>query len=148
MSHRDPLAATALSLVGPCLALCLQAACAQQRTLPAPDPRPLQGRWEAEGDSGTISVTIVGSSLHFYERPDHQFDTTFTLIPGSAPPELHATILDSPRTSGSVGERVVAIYEIEDGVLDIAAVDESDGRPASFENAISRYRLERVDPSD
>lgn len=110
--------AAPLAFVG--LGLCLQAACAQQPPSappPAPDPRPLQGRWESETGSGTISMTIEGDSLYFYERPDHQFDTTFTLVPGTDPPELHATILDSPRTTDNAGELVIAIYELEDGVL-------------------------------
>ncbi len=87
-------------------------------------------------------MTIAGDSLYFYERPDFQYDTTFTLAPGTDPPELHATILDSPRTSGSVGELVIVIYEFEDGTLNIAAVDKSDG--ASFDDAIARYRFESV----
>ena len=89
-------------------------------------------------------MTIAGDSLYFYQRPDHQYDTTFTLVPGTDPPELHATILDSPRTSGSVGELVIAIYEFEDGTLNIAVVDKSDGEPASFDHATSRYRFERA----
>ena len=88
-------------------------------------------------------MTIAGDSLYFYERPDSQYDTTFTLAPGTDPPELHATILDSPRTTGSVGELVIAIYEFEDGTLNIAVVDKSDA-PASFDDAISRYRFERA----
>ncbi len=146
MSCRDSLGATALTFVGPCL--CLHTACAKQPPSappPAPELHRLQGYWEHDGDSGTVSMTIAGDSLYFYERPDFQFDTTFTLVPGTDPPELHATILDSPRTSGSVGELVIAIYEFEDGTLNIAVVDKSDGEPASFDNVISQYRLERVE---
>ena len=112
MSLRDSLGATALTFFGPCLCLCLHAACAKQQPsapLPAPEPHLLQGYWEDDGDSGPVSMTIAGDSLYFYARPDFQYDTTFTLAPGTDPPELHATILDSPRTSGSVGELVIAI---------------------------------------
>ncbi len=145
MSLRDSLSATALTFLGPCLCLCLHAACAKQPPCAppvAPEPHPLQGYWEGDGDSGTVSMTIAGDSLYFYARPDFQYDTTFTLAPGTDPPELHATILDSPRTSGSAGELVIAIYEFEEGTLHIAAVDKSDG--ASFDDALSRNRFERV----
>ena len=96
-------------------------------------------------DSGTASMTIAGSSLYFYERPDFQYDTIFTLAPGTDPPQLHATILDSPRTTDSEGELVIAIYELAEDTLDIAVVDGSDGAPAGFDDAISRYRFERVE---
>ncbi len=145
MSFRDSLGATALTFFGPCL--CLHAACAKQPAIarrPAPEAHLLQGYWEDDGDSGTVSMTIAGDSLYFYERPDFQYDTTFTLAPGTAPPELHATILDSPRTTDSAGELVIAIYEFEEGTLNIAVVDKSDGEPASFDHASSRYRFERA----
>ena len=150
MNLKDTLAAMALPVVGPCLCLCLQAACAQQPPSESPEPpqarepHPLQGYWEGDGDSGKVSLTVAGDSLYFYARPDFQYDTTFTLVPGSDPPELHATILDSPRTTDSEGELVIAIYAFEDGVLKLAAVDKPDGEPASFDEAISRYRFERV----
>ena len=89
-------------------------------------------------------MTIAGDSLYFYARPDFQYDTTFTLAAGTDPPELHATILDSPRTTDSEGERVIALYELEEGTLNIAVVDRSDGEPASFDDAIARYRFEKV----
>jgi hypothetical protein len=89
-------------------------------------------------------MTIAGDSHYFYARPDFQYDTTFTLVPDSDPPELHATILESPRTTDSAGELVIAIYEFENGMLNIAVVDKSDGAPASFDDTIARYRFERV----
>jgi len=147
MSLRNSLGATALAFFGPCLCLCLHAGCAEQPASappPVPESHPLQGYWEGDGDSGQVSMTITGNSLYFYARPDFQYDTTFTLIPDTDPPELHATILDTPRTTDSAGDLVIAIYEFEDGTLNIAAVDKSDGEPTSFDDAISRYRLERV----
>ena len=57
---------------------------------------------------------------------------------------MHATILDSPRTTDSAGELVIAIYEFEDGALNIAVVDKTDGAPLSFDDAIARYHFERV----
>jgi hypothetical protein len=146
MSLKDSLGATALTFVGPCLCLCLHAACAQPPApapLPAPEPDLLQGYWEDDGDSGTVSMTIEGNSLYFYRRSDFQYDTTFTLVPGTEPLELHATILDSPRTTDSEGDLVIAIYEFEDGALNLAAIDKPD-EEASFDNVISRYRFERA----
>lgn len=146
MSFRDSLGATALTFCGPCLCLCLLAACSKQSPSAPPvalESHPLQGYWEGDGDSGTVSMTIAGNSLYFYARPDFQYDTTFTLVPGTDPPELHATILDSPRTSDGAGELVIAIYEFEDGTLHLTAVDKSDG--ASFDDALSRNRFERVE---
>ena len=143
------------------LCLALHAACAEQPPAapspqpvpepeltpePAPEAHPLQGTWEGDGDSGAVTLTIAGDSLYFYARPDFQYDATFKLVPDSDPAELHATILDTPRTTDSQGELVVAIYEFEDGALTLAAVDKPEGATASFDNAISRYRLERVQP--
>jgi uncharacterized protein (TIGR03067 family) len=147
MGLRDLLSATAFTFVGPCLCLCLHAACAQQPSsepAPIPESHPLQGTWESDGDSDTVSVTIAGNSLYFYRRPDFQYDTTFTLVPDSDPLELRATILDSPRTTDSAGDVVIAIYELEEGTLHLAAVDKVEGEPASFAETISDYRLERV----
>ena len=66
------------------------------------------------------------------------------MAPGTDPPELHATIPDSPRTTDHVGELVIAVYELEDGILDIAVIDKKEGVPGSFDQGIGRYRLERV----
>lgn len=147
MSLTDSLGAAALTFTGPCLCLGLLAACAKQ--LPSappldPGPHPLQGRWEGDGDSAGVTMTIAGDSLYFYARPDFQYDTIFTLAPDTDPPELHATILDSPRTTDSVGERVIAIYAFKDGALDIAVVDKPDGAPVSFDKNIARYHFARA----
>ena len=147
MSLRVSLGATALTFFGPCLCLCLHAACAKQphSTPPAaPEPHRLQGHWEGDGDSGTVSMTIAGDSLYFYARPDFQYDAVFTLAPGTDPPEMHATILDTPRTVDSAGELVIAVYSLVGDTLDLAVVDKSDGRSPSFDQGIGRYLLQRV----
>lgn len=113
-------------------------------TSATPGLQSLEGIWEGDGDSGKVTLTIAGNSLYFYSRPDFQYDATFTLVSDTDPPELHATILDSPRTTDSEGELVVAIYTFENGTLHMAAIDKVDGVPASFDRAISRYRFERV----
>ena len=81
-------------------------------------------------------------------RPDFQYDTTFTLAEGTDPPELHATILDSPRTTDSEGELVVAIYEFDDGTLNLTVVDKTEDEPASFDDAIATYRFEKAPARD
>ena len=59
----------------------------------------------------------LGNGLSAIFKIDFQYDTTFTPVPDTDPAELHATILDSPRTTDSEGELVVAIYEFVDGKL-------------------------------
>jgi uncharacterized protein (TIGR03067 family) len=145
MSLRDSLGLTAL--FGPCLCLGLHAGCAQQpvsEPVPIPRSHPLHGSWEGDGDSGKVSLTIEGNSLYFYARPDFQYDTSFTLVPDTDPPQLRATILDTPRTTDGAGDVVIAIYDFEDGTLRLAAVDRDEGEPASFDDVISQYRLEKV----
>jgi hypothetical protein len=137
----------------------LLVACAEQRPpeiVPAPEPQAgpvasvLQGHWQSTGesDSGDCTLTIQGDSLYFYARPDFQYDATIELIPDTDPAEFHATILDTPRTTDSAGEVVVAIYALEDGGLRLAAVDKVEGEVPSFDRALSKYRFERVAEAD
>ena len=106
MNLSDSLPNSSRNLIGPCLGLGLLAACAQEPVSAPPSasvPRALEGVWEDDRGSDTVKITIEGNSLHFYERPDFQYDTTFTLVPGTDPQELHATILDSPKTTDGAG---------------------------------------------
>ncbi len=134
-----------------CALLTLIAACAQQ---PAAAPEPaasrhvLEGQWERTGDEHPATLTIEGDSLYFYSRPDHQFDTTFAFVPDTDPPELHATILDSPRTSSAAGEVVVALYRVEDGTLSLAVVNADGERPLSFDRASERLEFVRADRAE
>ena len=142
---------TVRRLASPCLLLCLYAGCAKHPPAapgPAPEAHPLQGYWEVKGQSDKTSMTIDGDSLYLYARPDFQFDTTITLAAGTDPPQLHATIRDSPRTSGNAGEVVFVIYKIEDETLTMAVVDESDEAPPSFLDAIDLYEFEKVQPRE
>jgi len=147
MSLRDKLGLTALTFFGSCLFLCLPAACAQQPSpdpTPIPESHPLQGYWEGDDGSEEVTVTIEGNSLYFYRRADFQYDTSFELVPGTDPAELRATILDTPRTTDSAGDVVIAIYEFENGTLHLAAINKVEGEPASFDENLGKYRLERV----
>jgi len=113
-------------------------------SVPAREATELEGYWEAEGESGTTSVSIDGDSLYFYARPDHQFDTTFRLVADTDPQQFRATILDTPRTSGSKGEVVWVVYKVEDETLTMAVFDGANGAPASFTENIDRYEFKKV----
>ena len=102
----------------------------QQVKARLPDLEPLQGYWEGEGVGGKCSVTITGDSLHFsgYQgdrTKPHWYKSTFTLLPGTDPQQLRATIKEG---SGHVGSVIFAIFKIEDGTLTLAA-DEGSGEP-------------------
>ena len=115
----------------------------------------LQGTWEGfllemAGPDGpiikgtnTITVTITGNSLHFHRDANFWFETTITLLAGTKPQQLHATI---KRGSNSIGEVVVVIFKVEDGTLTLAT-DNGAGEPLkAFETAPNRYELRRVQP--
>ena len=145
MSLRDSLGLTALACLGPRLGLL--AACAQQPTpdpTPLPASHPLQGTWKGDDGSDKVTVTIEGSSLYFYRGPDFQYDASIALIPDTDPPEFHATILDTPRTTDSQGELVVAIYAFENDTLHLVAISDPEGERSFDDNVLSRYYLERV----
>lgn len=151
MSLRASLVAAAPAFIGLCLCLSLQPSCARQSpdTIPAaPDLQALQGYWEDSRGSEPVKMTITGDSLYFYERPDFQYDTTFTLPPDTDPPEIHATILDTPRSTDSAGELVVAIYKLEKDTLQISVVDKVEGQQPSFDEAISQYLFQRAQPAE
>ena len=137
----------ALSLLMPCLGLFLQAGCATRPSI-ASDLHWLQGYWEGEGPPGKISITITGSSLHFYARPDFWYERTFTLPAGADPKQLHATIKDSSSPTNGIGQVVFAIFKIEDGTLTLAVDDGSDEPPTTFSDALSRYHLKRAQPQE
>src|SRR5689334_14886861 len=56
----------------------------------------LQGTWEGVlvGDKAKqkITTTITGNSLNFHRDANFWFETTITLLPGTKPQLLHATI--------------------------------------------------------
>src|SRR6266704_2539017 len=119
---------TALSLLVPCLLLCLLAGCKTNQPIAA-ELQPLQGYWEGEGAGGKCSLTITGNSLH-YRAGKNWYKTTFTLPAGTDPQQLHATIQDcSPPSTNAIGKVVFAIFKIEDGTLTLAEDDMSENSP-------------------
>ena len=108
----------------------------------------LQGTWEGAvvGDKSheKITVTITGNSFHFHRDTNFWFDTTITLLAGTKPWQLHATI---KRGANSIGQVVVVIFKIEDGTLTLATIgDGAEETPKGFETAPNRYELRKVQP--
>jgi hypothetical protein len=138
-------------LVSPGLLLCLAAGCAEPPpapTGPAPEPHLLQGHWDARNESDEYWMNIEGDSLYYYSRPDFQYDTTFKLIPGADPPQLRATILDTPRSTDSAGEVVFVIYELADDSLTMGVFDENGEGPPSFDEVVSLNEFVRGEPRE
>ena len=146
------LAFTVVSLLMPCLLLCLQAGCTTrppttselQPLQGSSELQRLQGYWEGDGAAGPCSITIKGNSLHFYARKDFWFETTFALPAGTDPLQLHATIKNSAPPTNGIGEVVFAIYKIEDGTLTLAV--EGNEPPKTFAEASAHYNLKKVQP--
>ena len=116
--------------------------------LAAKELQALQGTWEevvaSEKSGERITVTINGDNLRFHRDTNFWFQTTITLPAGAAPKQLHATIKDCPPSqASSIGEVVVAIYQIKDGKLTIAPLGEGEKTPTSFEAlGVDRQRFE------
>ena len=108
----------------------------------------LQGHWAGTGPGGDCSVTISGNSLRFYARTDHWYETTFTIPAGTEPKQILATIVDAT-TPGQdhIGKVVVAIFNIEDGVLKLATSEDSSAAEDSdpWERFVDHYELKRAD---
>ena len=147
---------TALSLLTPCVLLCLLAGCATHPTTAAKLQR-IQGTWEGVlvGDTAhqKITITITSNSLHFHRDTNFWFETTITLPAGTDPQQLRATIKGCAPAQGdnSIGKVVVAIFKIEDGTLTLAARgDGAEETPKSFEatedKGLTRYELRKVQP--
>jgi len=154
MTLKGALAFTVVSLLMPCLLLCLQAGCTT-RPPTASELQPLQGSselqrlqgyWEGDGAAGPCSITITGNSLHFYARTDFWFETTFALPAGTDPLQLHATIKNSAPPTNGIGDVVFAIYKIEDGTLTLAV--EGNEPPKTFAGASAHYNLKKVQPGN
>jgi len=147
----------ALSLLLPCVLLCLPAGC-KTRQPTAAGLQPLQGTWEGvmvgQEKDGKITITITGNSFHFHRDTNFWFETTITLPAGTDPKQLYATIKGCPPSQAdSIGKVVGAIFKIEDGTLTLAtggADSSPEGTPKSFEatedKGLTRYELRKVQP--
>ena len=115
----------------------------------------LQGTWEGfslnqETPDGpivkgtnTITVTVTGNSLHFQRDTNFWYDTTITLLAGTEPQQLRATIR---RGANSTGQVVVVIFKIEEGTLTLATDNGAGEALKDFETAPNRYELRKVQP--
>lgn len=115
----------------------------------AAELQPLQGTWEGSNDKAVeqITITITGSSLHFFRDTNFWFKTTIVVPAGKNPRQLHATIREgAPGQESSVGQVVIAIFKVEDGVLTLVTGGEEP--PKTFEpgedNSLSRYVLRKA----
>ncbi len=116
----------------------------------------LQGAWTGVtvGDQSQqkIRITIIGNSLHFHRDSNFWFETTITLPTDTDPKRLCATIKGCPPSQAdSIGKVVVAIYQIQDEKLTLAALGGGEEEaPTSFEIAeergLARYELRKVQP--
>ncbi|MDB6133006.1 MAG: hypothetical protein JWM59_1249 [Verrucomicrobiales bacterium] len=107
----------------------------------------LQGTWEGvlvdDKAKQKITITVTGDSLHFHRDANFWFETTITLLAGTKPQRLHATI---KRGSNSIGEVVVVIFRIHDGILTLATDNGAGEALKVFETAPNRYELRKVQP--
>lgn len=157
MSLKESLGFTVLSLLLPCLLLCLQPGCATHPSTAGVLQR-LQGTWEGVEvgyESATkITLTITGHSIHYHYQgqgtTNQVFEATFTLPAGTNPQQLRATLTGLPPKADRVsqmeiGEVVPAVLKFEDGTLRLA--DEPSDSSKPFED-IKRfhYRLRKVQP--
>lgn len=157
--HVVALTVTALSILMPCGLVCAQALGPTDQPTAA-ELQPLQGSWEGalvgHEMSGKVSITITGNSLHFQRlNTDEWYETTFTLPPGTYPPQLHATIKDCTEPCDDIGKRVFAIFKVEDGTLTLVGIQATAAEPpktfgefpAPENNRLFRYKLKKVQSS-
>ena len=148
MPLKESLGFTALSLLLPCVLLCLLAGCKTKPPTAAVLQR-LQGRWEGvAADTEKVlecTLTITGNSLRF-QRTDQFYEAAFTLPPETDPQQLRATITAFTNSSGAmdIGEVISAIYKIEDGTLDLT--EEPRKMANGEEDARFHFKFRQVQP--
>ena len=158
MTIRMALAVATLSILMPCGLIHAQALDkANQPT--AAELEPLQGTWEGvlvgheHETGGKVSITIMGSSLRFQRLTrDDWYETTFTLPPGTYPPQLHATIKNCTEPCDDIGKVVYSIYKIEGGTLTLVGIQASAVEPPKTfgeipgfdDDSLFRYKLAKV----
>jgi uncharacterized protein (TIGR03067 family) len=90
----------------------------------ADQSKQLQGKWEGaeigREAEGKCLLTIKSNTIHFQGANNQEwYKTTFTLVPGTDPKQLRATITDCPQPE-YVGKVVLSIYKLEGGTLTLA----------------------------
>jgi hypothetical protein len=125
-------------------------ACQGVPTPRTPDANSLEGHWAGEGREGNgprwkCTMTITGNSLHFFRDSNYWFRANLALPAGTEPQQLHATIKDTSHKD-HIGEVVLAICRIEDGILTIAASDHAE-LPQNFDEGQSSLFVLRKVPS-
>jgi hypothetical protein len=114
--------------------------------------QPLQGKWEGVmvGDKAgqKITLSVTGTSLHFFRDADFWFETTIALPAGKVPRQFHATIKRCPPSQeSSINEVVRTFFKIEDGTLTLATFgDATEETPKGFDAAQPRYEFRKVQP--
>lgn len=105
----------------------------------AADVQNLQGTWEGvlvgHESAGKITITFAGNTLHFQGlNAKEWYDATFTLVEGTSPRQLRATITGCERAK-DIGKVVEAIFKIEEGTLSLAGFEgEAIEPPKDFGN--------------
>ena len=106
--------------------------------------------------AGKVTITIKGNSLDYERLNSTQwFKTTFTLPPGTYPPQLHATIKDCPEPCDDIGRVVFAIFKIEAETMTLVGIQAPSAEPPKTfgeipgmdDERIFRYKLKKVQPS-
>jgi uncharacterized protein (TIGR03067 family) len=160
MTFKESLGFTVVSLLIPCLLLCLQAGCSPHSSS-AFELQPLQGTWEGvilgQESDNKVTITFTGNSLHFQwlegNLKGNWYQANFTLPARTSPQQLRATITGYYPTNDTgtrdIGAVVTAIFKIEDGTLTLAGIQGTDQEPPkgteAFEKStMFRYVLRRV----
>ena len=104
----------------------------------------LQGDWQGKGPPGAVTMSIIGSSLHFYADERNWYRADFELLADTSPQVLRATITDCSPPTSNIGEIVVGIVEIVDGTLRIGVGDGSLEPPESIDEAGSVYVFQKA----
>src|SRR6266508_3841606 len=119
MILKRALGFTALSLLMPCVLLCMQVGCSTHPPTAAKLQR-VQGSWEGVlvgmEKAGKITMTIAGNSLHYHGLNTNEvYDATFTLPAGTHPQQMRATITGAePASTNTLGVVVRAIFKTGD----------------------------------
>ena len=153
MILKRALGFTALSLLMPCVLLCLQSGCATHPSTASTLHR-LQGTWAGynfgNGPTVEFTMTITGNSLRFeWPNSTNWYGAAFTLPAQTNPQQLRATINGGAETN-SIGTVLRSIIKVEDNILTLASASGGldEDPPKSFADKeypnYFRYEFRRV----